>query len=249
MNTPKKHHYVPVCYLSKFLNPKTGMLSVYDIKKKEWREHKPSKIMFLKHHNRQEWAPEGSDLNTYEKLLSDLESQGKIAIEKLIYNPKTLSGDEMAMILTYLDMQRIRVPRQAKMAKEMITNFIHSIAYKHSGIANALKSKSIKIVIDDKKARFKYLRATQGVHVPYFSRMKWSMFNAPDSFSFVTTDSPVSFFNPKFPPPSEPGISLVGTIVLFPLSSKHLLLLQHPELQQDPSIPPTKNRLFRKICG
>ena len=59
--------------------------------------------------------------------------------------------------------------------------------------------------------------------------MEWEVFESPDCTSFITTDSPVSFFNFHFLPPTEAGIGLLGTRVLFPLNPKYLLVFRHPE--------------------
>lgn len=110
-------------------------------------------------------------MNVFEKTLSYIENRGKIAVDKLIARPETLTTDDTATLLTYLDLQRIRVPRQAKMAREMLKVLIHYIASQDQKIAGHLNSKSIKIEIDNKKARFKYMKAASGVHMPYFAKM------------------------------------------------------------------------------
>jgi hypothetical protein len=63
--------------------------------------------------------------------------------------------------------------------------------------------------------------------------MEWEIFEAEDGSAFVTTDSPVSFFNERIMPPYEAGVGLAGTIVLFPLSSRKLLLMRHPECRSE----------------
>lgn len=51
---------------------------------------------------------------------------------------------------------------------------------------------------------------------------------AANGSSFVTTDSPLSLYNPAAPPPAEAGIGLAGTKVFFPISSSKVLLMRHP---------------------
>jgi hypothetical protein len=65
---------------------------------------------------------------------------------------------------------------------------------------------------------------------PWFGRMELEIIAAEAGAAFVTTDSPVSLYNPKTPPPAEPGLALLGTVVLFPVSSRHALLMRHPEV-------------------
>ncbi|MDO8811218.1 MAG: type II toxin-antitoxin system MqsA family antitoxin [Gallionella sp.] len=45
--------------------------------------------------------------------------------------------------------------------------------------------------------------------------------------------SPVSFYNPECSPPAEAGIALAGTKIFFPLSSRALLLMRHPECRSE----------------
>lgn len=78
-------------------------------------------------------------------------------------------------------------------------------------------------------ARFDYMRMAIGSIHPWLARMEWEIFEAEAGSSFITTDSPVSFYNPARPPPAEPGVGLAGTKVIFPLSSRKLLLMRHPE--------------------
>lgn len=239
MTTPKKHHFVPVWYLERFAES-SGMLSVYDLRKKEWRKQNPAQVMHIRYHNRQEWASDGIDKNILEKRFCDIENSGKTAIEKLIATPENITADNTAALLTYLELQRIRVPRQAALAKGVMKALIHDIAYSDTEIAKYLDEGHGRIIIREKESRIMYMRAALGSHTPYFARMHWAVCIAPQDVSFVTTDSPVCFFNPAFSPESDGGIGLAGTMVLFPLSSTHLLVLTHPEFDQLPVIPTTK---------
>ena len=49
--------------------------------------------------------------------------------------------------------------------------------------------------------------------------------------SFITSDSPVTFYNVDFMPPTEPGVALYGTMVFFPINKRFLLLMRHPEYE------------------
>jgi len=71
-----------------------------------------------------------------------------------------------------------------------------------------------------------------GEFSPFFSRMNWDVIRAEGGSSFITTDSPVTFFNADFKPPAEPGPALYGTIVLFPINKHFLLYMSHPEFEQ-----------------
>jgi hypothetical protein len=73
------------------------------------------------------------------------------------------------------------------------------------------------------------MREMLGDTISWFSRMSWNILEAPEGAGFITTDCPVSFYNPCVFPPVEAGIGLAGTSVLFPISPKLMLLMLHPE--------------------
>jgi len=48
----------------------------------------------------------------------------------------------------------------------------------------------------------------------------------------------LSRYNPSVPPPAEAGIGLAGTMVFFPLSSRHALVMRHPEYSEGSAMSP-----------
>jgi hypothetical protein len=88
--------------------------------------------------------------------------------------------------------------------------------------------------------RFDAMRMSIGLLHPFFSRMAWKVVEAEEGSSFITSDSPVSFLNVAFVPPNEPGPGLIGTAVIFPIDSKHLLLMRHPEYVPGGQMSPTE---------
>jgi len=230
MNRPKRHHIVPSSYLKRFAEENSGLVYVLDLKKREIRKQKPEKVMFIKDYYRQEHAPEGIDENVLEKTFgSFLEGKAKPAIDKLIDDPKALNEEDIAILLSYLHFQRIRVPRQIDQFKDFFKAYVESVAYSIPEIAKDLADGRYEIVIKE-EAKFGFMKAMGDLYIRAFSRMIWKVSEAPKSTPLVTTDSPVSLAHPKFPPPLEAGIGLLGTLVLYPLSPTHLLELSHPEM-------------------
>ncbi len=237
MSNPKRHHFIPRWYLKNFADINSGFLHLYDKRKSEFRRQKPEQVMTVNNYYKQSWVAKGVDKNILEKTLSVIEHHAKKAFEKLIYNPKSLTDDDTSSMLIYLELQRIRVPRQAKVVNEQFKAMLTRFALNDKETASALANGKVEIEVKD-SFRFEFMKKIIGNISPYFSRMVWDMVSAPYGYSFVTSDSPVSFFNIEKVPPLEPGIALVGTIVLFPLSSKHLLTLRHPEYVEDSELPP-----------
>jgi hypothetical protein len=182
--------------------------------------------MTIRAYYRQEWAPRGTDPDVFEKGLGEwLESEAKQTIDKLILTPGTLTNQEVGEFLVYLEVQRVRVPRQAKSAMDLMRKTILRLAPEE--ITTGVTSGKVQLKMK-KSARFDYMRWSIGTFTPWFRTMDWEIFTAAEGTSFVTTDSPVSFYNPAAPPQAEAGIALAGTKVFFPLSSKMVLLMRHP---------------------
>lgn len=231
MTSPKKHHYVPVSYLNRFAAP-DGYLAVYDAKRSEFRRQRAASVLHINRYYRQEWAPPGTDPDIMEKALGrTLEKEAKLAIDNLIMNPRAIDEDQAASLVTYLEFQRIRVPRQAEMGVEAMRQLMLKMI--KGEVKAELESGRYKLVMKN-SARFDYIRYSVGTHVPWFREMDWEVVEAESGSGFITTDSPVSFYNPRAVPPEEAGLGFAGTVVFFPLSSRFCLLMRHPMMREVP---------------
>lgn len=180
---------------------------------------------------RQAWAPSGLNPNILEDgLASGIEAQIKEVIDCLIETPENLTDENATTLLVYLEIQRIRVPRQAFWAKELMRETI--LRFAPADITAQINSGALQLTMKD-SARFDYMRMAIGSIHPWLARMEWEIFEAEAGSSFITTDSPVSFYNPACPSPAEAGLGLAGTKVFFPLSSRKLLLMRHPECRSE----------------
>jgi hypothetical protein len=221
----KNHHYVPKFYLEKFTNDE-GFLSIYDDASSSFRRQRPKEVMKINSYYRQEWAPEGIDKNILESTLGEwLESESKHAIDKLLLEPKQLNEKDLANLILYLAVQRVRVPRQVAAGKALMHELILNLS--SSEISKELTSGRFTLVVKD-SARFEVMRHSLDAFSTWFESMEWEVISAEEGASFVTTDSPISFYNVALKPPAEAGIGLAGTIVLFPISSSKALLIRHP---------------------
>ncbi len=230
---PKMHHFVPKSYLARFTNDE-GFLHVFNRPSCSFRRQRPKEVMKINSYYRQDWAPPGVDPNILEKELGEwLESLAKKSIDRLVHCPANLTDDDTATLLTYIVLQRIRVPRQLEMAKALVRNTILKRAPSHA--STAIRSGEILLTIKD-AARFECMHILFGQLRPWFERMEWEVFEAESDAAFVTTDSPVSLYNPKILPPAEAGLALAGTMVFFPLSSRYALVMRHSEVRTSPDI-------------
>jgi len=229
-STAKGHHYVPSSYLGRFADSE-GFLNVWDRPRRKSRRQRPAEVMKIRYYYRQPWAPQGVDPNIMETALGqDLEDKAKDAINRLINAPASLDDHDTATLLVYLEFQRIRVPRQAETAKQLMRETILRLAPVH--ISDSIHNGEYQLTMKE-SARFDYMRWMVGYLHPWFARMEWEVIEAEEGAAFITTDSPVSFYNPECPPPAEAGIALAGTKIFFPLSSRAMLLMRHPECRSE----------------
>ena len=78
---------------------------------------------------RQLWVPSGINPNILEDgLASGIENQIKAVIDCLISSPGALTEDDAEILLMYLEIQRIRVPRQAAWGKALMRETILKLA-------------------------------------------------------------------------------------------------------------------------
>lgn len=225
-NSPKRHHFVPRFYLEQFADAK-GFLHILDLKRRQSRTQRPSQVMRINAYYRQTWAPPGVDPDIMEtRLGAGIEVKAKDVLARLMQATPELTDDHSATLVNYLELQRIRVPRQGEAAKALMRETILKLSPPNT--AAAIRTGKFQLTMKD-SARFDFMSMILGVFYPWFSRMEWEVVEAEQGSAFITTDSPVSFFNPECPPPAEAGIGLAGTKVFFPLSSRKLLLLRHPE--------------------
>jgi uncharacterized protein DUF4238 len=242
MPRPKRHHFVPESYLEGFIDSESGCLHAYDKTTKKYWTPKPKNVMVIKDYYQQTHVSDGIDPDIFEKILGEsLENQAKIAFRKLLNPPLSFTEDDTAYILKYLEIQRIRVPRQAEYAKQIARQILELLVVNgppeivRPEVKTALIKGEVVISIKD-VFRFNFMKMVQGVLYPYFGRMAWEVVEAPGGCSFITSDSPVTFFNVACVPLIEAAIALVGTIVFFPLDSSHVLVLRHPEYLDNPSM-------------
>jgi len=148
LNTSKRHHYVPEWYLKRFADRESGKLVVFDRKKNDFRENQnPDKVMTIKHHNRQEWVPDGVNPLVFEDAIEIIENRGRIAIDALIENPLRIAEDDTTALIVYLLAQRTRVPRQANIAKQSVFKpILNEFISNNPDIAEALVESAKKLI-------------------------------------------------------------------------------------------------------
>jgi hypothetical protein len=225
LSNPKKHHFVPQWYLKQFVDH-DGHLNLYDKVNGLWRRQKPKEVMHRNKYYHQGWAPEGVDENILEKTLGNhIEPRGKDAIEKILAWDEDITSREWADFVIYMTFQTLRIPKRAELAKELLRS--HVLINGDPEVSKLVFEGKVLLKIND-SFRFDFMKMASTNLYRYFLRMDWEIV-VPEDSEFVTSDCPVTFFNPEIDPRLEAGLGLVGTVVLFPLRPDRLLLMRHPE--------------------
>ena len=229
----QQHHYVSRVYLEGFCIPSKDCVAVLDLKTGDIRQQKPNKILRRHDYFRQRHVPKGKDEFILEKEMGRrIESQLRGIIDKLVQGGHGLTEDELITFILHMELQWLRVPKQANFAKSIAKGFIESVAYSIPDVAKELRKGWYEIKIKD-EFRFKFMRNMTGKIFPYIRRMTWDVWEAPEGYSFITSDNPVTIFNTRVHPPEVAGIGLLGSTVLFPLTPHHCLELTHPEMETE----------------
>ncbi|OGV70465.1 MAG: hypothetical protein A2283_19160 [Lentisphaerae bacterium RIFOXYA12_FULL_48_11] len=182
---------------------------------------------------RQRHAPNGTDEFIFEHAKANrIEASLKTIINKLIRGSHDLTEDELITFIQHIEIQRLTVPKQADIQKAAAKDFITNIALSIPEVANELLKGTFEIVIKD-EIRFTTLRniVESGKFFTLISRMIWEIVEAPSGYAFVTSDNPVTIYNPHMGPTADAGIGLLGSHVLYPLTPRYCLQLIHPEIE------------------
>ena len=237
---PRQHHTVAATYLEGFCLPNSDRLAVLDIHIGEIRQQRPAKVMRRGDYFRQRHAPEGTDEFILERAKADrFESQLNEIIGKLCRGGHELTEDELILFIQHLELQRLTVPKQAEFLKSSGERFITSFAMGIPEFADGFRKGLWKVKMKD-EFRFSALHdiVKSGKIFTFLSRMVWNVWDAPNDYAFVTSDNPVTIYNPRMQPSEVAGIGLAGSTLLFPLTSTHCLELFHAETLSGPSLDP-----------
>lgn len=240
LKRPRKHHYVPATYLKQFVVPGTSRLALLDMTTGDIRLQRPRKVMRVHDYYRQRHAPKGIDEFCFEiDIGKRIESQIVRLIGKVIAGGTDITEEELVLLLQHMELQRIRVPQQAEFASGLARAQIESMVMDSPELPNGKVGEYFKVEIKD-EFRFNFMRemVEAQIYTRYFSRMIWKAWKMPEECHVVTTDSPITIFNPDYPHLIEAGIGRLGSITLYPLTPSWCLEMIHPEKESDPDFDP-----------
>jgi len=254
---PKRHHYIPTWHLKNFTDS-NGICHVYDKETGKLFPSKPEKILKIKNYHTQE-TPNGVDENILESQISIVEGKAHKAIIKLI-SKENLTDDDIAMLITHIDYQKLRTPKQANFAFLSFERFLRNKINNNPklyAVKKALENGEYKLEIKD-WYRFNYYNIALGALGHFLMNMNWAIMKVSGASRFIINDNPVMILNPNIPPViksnnfeyiNDPGIGLAGSRLIMPLDENHLLTVCHNSFGSEINDPMFKMQYGPKEDG
>lgn len=248
MSTPKRHHYLPQFYLKHFC--RDGGLWVFDRDCNEYRQQTPKNTALKQHYYTAETAS-GEKSTEIEELLSLVEGQAKVVIDKLV-SRQAITDEEKEELSVFVAFMMNRVPSFEKSANEMHEKLIRRMGElmfadearvqsmmdereRETGEKPGVSAKELVTFYKDGEFeieihRNQSLRLMLSLSVDlanYFRQMNWGIFHAPPRSAFITTDNPFVLLPPDNWKPSIYGYGILtrGTRKVLPLTPEACLVM------------------------
>ena len=183
------------------------------------RHQRPAKVMHRRDYFRQRHAPEGTDEFILERLKAhNFETKLPDIIGKLCSGGHELTEDELILFILHLEFQWLAVPKQAEFFKACGERCITNVSMRVPEFADGFREGLWRVQMKD-EFRFDVLHEIikSGKIPAFLSQMVWNVWDAPNGYTFVTSDNPVTIFNHSLRPPEVAGNRLSGINTALPL--------------------------------
>lgn len=242
MSEPKRHHFLPICYLSGF-SDENGKLSIYDRKRNSYRSQRADSVAFEKY--LYSWIlPDGSKDQGLEKHFGKIESHYP-AIRDALERGELLTQEEMDPLLAFIALQLFRVPATLGRISEIGTTaiddylgevmedeiegrkFIRSIFGEESA-EGRLPFREFAPLIEGMQAKYPVrnsilrmlLEHAKQAYVFLNEKPAWTVVHAPFRKKFITSDRPVLVHKANPDALGVVGLLGKGSRIFMPLSSR-----------------------------
>lgn len=200
----KKHHYVPIAYLSKFADRQGRIFAYRKDRPFEPLHLRPSEIGFERYYYSQPLPEGGQDNNTLEDMFSTLEAQWTPLVEDLTLGRDVL--DRVELLFQFMGLLRVRVPASrdpvelalAQLVRQQIKRLQRTgkIPPPPPGLETLLDN--VDISIDPHQSIHAMVGLLQGFGM-LMQHMGFEIVHNETQEPFVTTDNPVIYFDPDVP--------------------------------------------------
>ena len=260
MTKKKRHHYIPRFYLDGFVDPHNKpYIWVYEKGNPKIVKATTKNIAVQKDYY-SFTTPEGNrDSETFENLLAEIE--GRVSrIFRKIRNQENLNHEERWFFSLFLAFSMARVPNFRENLEEMlgetmkkINMILASDPRNFEAMIESFQRKTGKEIGMPVEELRKFMlegeynfRATPQFSLgmaaimarnstPIFFEMKWTFLEATGDYKFVTSDNPLSYFDPMHDPKSFFGVGLLNenVEVTFPISKDLMFLGMRKNFEGD----------------
>jgi hypothetical protein len=263
----KRHHYLPVFYLKGFIDPdQSPFLWIYGKDKEEIIKTNVANIAVRGDYYTFRTSEGTKDSDKIESFLSAIEGYCAPVIQK-IRRRELLNDEDRIHFAVFLAFMYVRVPSFRENIEEAMKGFIKSfskfMASHKEGFEATVKSMERdtgkEIGMPTEELRKFMLEGEYDVKVvpevslmgiamaqdfaKIFLHMQWFFFGATRDYKFVTSDNPLSIYDPTYVPSSFYGIGLLNKKIeiVFPVSSNIACL---GIWKENPSYPDLRGGLF-----
>lgn len=251
MAKKKRHHYIPRFYLDGFVDPHNKpYIWVYEKGNPKIVKAIAKNIAVQKDYYSFTTPEGGRDSETFENILAGIE--GRVSpIFRKIKNQENLNDQERRLFSIFLAFNMTRVPNFRENIEEMLGGTMKKMNMILASDPRSFEAMIEKFERDTGKkigmsveefrkfiVEGQYdIRATPQFSLgmvalmargfaPIFSKIKWAFLEATGDYKFLTSDNPLSYFDPTHDPKSFFGVGLLNknVEVTFPIS-KDLMFL------------------------
>jgi hypothetical protein len=233
MSVQKAQHVIPNCYLKEWCDPDTPKRQTAFIwlitKDGSGRRRKsPENSFTSRHRYTVTFADSERDL-TVENTLGDIEN-GFVRVRERIKRHETLSIEDRAIICLFTAAMRSRTIRAGDHWVEQNRKMHEKVTRMEQQYELEPKT-SLETGEMLRDAAQRSVMMSLEIETPLYLQMEMAVLEIQDDRTFITSDSPCVWFNPKahtFPPfYRSPGLAQTDIEVTLPLTPKHMVLFSH----------------------
>lgn len=202
-NEKKKHHYIPIAYLSPFAGEQR-QLWVYDKDRSGTPfKSRPSQIAFENYYYSQPLMAGGQDNNTLEDLFSTIETDWTPLVRLLA--ARAPIGELATSFFNFVALLRVRVPAirdaiELQLAESVrATYHILDRAGRLPPLPAGITFDQVNVLIDPHRSLMAMEPLLKGV-ADLYERIGFEILHNHTDMDFITSDNPVVYFDPD---PSE----------------------------------------------
>ena len=238
-NEPRKHHYIPQSYLKGFQiddikkNPKIFIFEKDTIKPPYPAAIKDTACIRDYHTIKVE---DKNDRSTIETIFSKMEDQIIQNIREVTNNEYIDRDNKITLAITILFFKS-RVPQNIEMLRKSFQRTLEGIAEAKFKINNmGLKgsfSDNFKLTVNNNFPLFMMFNSVfKEEIIAELCSLNFSLLKAPQDYSFVCSDAPVSYYVPNYKSGRGVGLSYPNLEIFLPLNKSYGLLCSQEKIPE-----------------